>query len=83
MGDIEGLMEKVSDLKLDENEELIDKLRHGRQVDNSQRWWRVPQVTRVRLASILLAVESVIILSTLGLNLDPSSLAGSLLTAYI
>ncbi len=29
MGDIEGLMEKVNDLKLVENEELIDKLRHG------------------------------------------------------
>ena len=30
MGDLEGLMEKVSDLKLDENEELMDKLKHGR-----------------------------------------------------
>ena len=30
MGDIEGLMSKVSELKLDENEELIDKLKHGR-----------------------------------------------------
>ncbi len=29
MGDIEGLMEKVNDLKLVENEELIDKLKHG------------------------------------------------------
>jgi len=29
MGDIEGLMSKVSELKLDENEELIDKLKHG------------------------------------------------------
>ena len=29
MGDLEGLMEKVSDLKLDENEELVDKLKHG------------------------------------------------------
>ena len=29
MGDLEGLMEKVSDLKLDENEELMDKLKHG------------------------------------------------------
>ena len=28
--DIEGLMSKVSELKLDENEELIDKLKHGR-----------------------------------------------------
>ena len=31
MGDLEGLMEKVSDLKLDENEELMDKLKHGQQ----------------------------------------------------
>ena len=30
MGDIEGLMSKVSELKLDENEELIDKLKHGK-----------------------------------------------------
>ena len=30
MGDLEGLMEKVSDLKLDENEELMDKLKHGK-----------------------------------------------------
>ena len=30
MGDIEGLMSKVRELKLDENEELIDKLKHGR-----------------------------------------------------
>ena len=29
MGDLEGLMEKVNDLKLDENEELMDKLKHG------------------------------------------------------
>ena len=29
MGDLEGLMEKVSDLKLDDNEELMDKLKHG------------------------------------------------------
>ena len=29
MGDIEGLMDKVSELKLDENEELIEKLKHG------------------------------------------------------
>ena len=29
MGDLEGLMEKVSDLELDKNEELIDKLKHG------------------------------------------------------
>ena len=29
MGDIEGLMDKVTELKLDENEELIDKLKQG------------------------------------------------------
>lgn len=29
MGDIEGLMDKVTELKLDENEALIDKLKHG------------------------------------------------------
>ena len=29
MGDIEGLMDKVTELKLDENEGLIDKLKHG------------------------------------------------------
>ena len=29
MGDIEGLMDKVSELKLDDNEELIDKLKQG------------------------------------------------------
>uniref|UniRef100_A0A674MGQ0 Signal recognition particle 54 kDa protein n=1 Tax=Takifugu rubripes TaxID=31033 RepID=A0A674MGQ0_TAKRU len=29
MGDIEGLIDRVNDLKLDDNEELIDKLKHG------------------------------------------------------
>ena len=29
MGDIEGLMDKVTELKLDENEALMDKLKHG------------------------------------------------------
>lgn len=29
MGDIEGLMDKVSELKLEENQELLDKLKHG------------------------------------------------------
>jgi len=29
MGDIEGLIDKVNELKLDENEELIEKLKHG------------------------------------------------------
>ncbi|ROJ78814.1 Protein transport protein Sec23A [Anabarilius grahami] len=29
MGDIEGLIDKVNELKLDDNEELIDKLKHG------------------------------------------------------
>ena len=30
MGDIEGLIDKVNELKLDENEELIDKLKQGK-----------------------------------------------------
>ena len=29
MGDIEGLIDKVNELKLDDNEELIDKLKQG------------------------------------------------------
>ncbi|KAL1457970.1 hypothetical protein WDU94_008148 [Cyamophila willieti] len=29
MGDIEGLIDKVNDLKLDDNEELIEKIKHG------------------------------------------------------
>lgn len=29
MGDLEGLIDKVNELKLDENEELIEKLKHG------------------------------------------------------
>ncbi|CAF5215656.1 unnamed protein product, partial [Rotaria magnacalcarata] len=29
MGDIQGLVEKVNDLKLEDNEELIEKLKHG------------------------------------------------------
>ena len=29
MGDIEGLIDKVNELKLDENEELLDKLKQG------------------------------------------------------
>ena len=33
MGDIEGLIDKVNELKLEENEELIGKLKHGRFLD--------------------------------------------------
>ena len=33
MGDIEGLIDKVNELKLDDNEELIDKLKHGKTSD--------------------------------------------------
>lgn len=29
MGDIQGLVDKVSELGLDENEELVKKLQHG------------------------------------------------------
>lgn len=29
MGDIEGLIDKVNELKLDDNEALIEKLKHG------------------------------------------------------
>ena len=29
MGDIEGLIEKVNDLKLDENKELVENLQKG------------------------------------------------------
>ena len=32
MGDIQGLVEKVSDLKLEDNEELIEKLKHGKSI---------------------------------------------------
>ena len=32
MGDIEGLIDKVNELKLEDNEELIDKLKHGKQI---------------------------------------------------
>lgn len=31
MGDIEGLIDKVNELKLDDNEALIEKLKHGKQ----------------------------------------------------
>lgn len=31
MGDIEGLIDRVNDLKLDDNEDLIDKLKHGKE----------------------------------------------------
>jgi len=34
MGDIQGLVEKVSDLKLEDNEELIEKLKHGKPKEN-------------------------------------------------
>lgn len=33
MGDIEGLIDKVSELKLDDNEELMKKLKQGKQCD--------------------------------------------------
>jgi signal recognition particle subunit SRP54 len=29
MGDIEGLIDKVTELKLDDNKELMEKLKHG------------------------------------------------------
>lgn len=29
MGDIEGLIDKVNELKLEDNEELIEKIKHG------------------------------------------------------
>lgn len=29
MGDIEGLLDKVNELKLDDNDELLEKLKHG------------------------------------------------------
>ena len=29
MGDIEGLIDKVNDLQLGDNEELIEKIKHG------------------------------------------------------
>ena len=29
LGDIEGLIDRVQELKLDKNEELLDKLKHG------------------------------------------------------
>lgn len=35
MGDIEGLIDKVNELKLDDNEELIDKLKHGKDFNQS------------------------------------------------
>lgn len=35
MGDIEGLIDRVNELKLDDNEELIDKLKHGEFIDQS------------------------------------------------
>ena len=33
MGDIEGLIDKVNELKLEDNEELMKKLRHGNCVE--------------------------------------------------
>lgn len=33
MGDIEGLIDRVNELKLDDNEELIDKLKHGEKLN--------------------------------------------------
>ena len=36
MGDIEGLIDKVNELKLEDNEELIDKLKHG---EKSKGWF--------------------------------------------
>lgn len=33
MGDIEGLIDKVSELKLDDNEELMKKLKQGSHID--------------------------------------------------
>lgn len=29
MGDIEGLIDKVNELNLDDNEELLEKIKHG------------------------------------------------------
>lgn len=36
MGDIEGLIDKVNELKLDDNEALIEKLKHGKLFPRSE-----------------------------------------------
>ena len=33
MGDIEGLIDKVNELKLEDNEELMKKLKHGKDTE--------------------------------------------------
>lgn len=38
MGDIEGLIDKVNELKLEDNEELIDKLKHGEDLVPNYSW---------------------------------------------
>lgn len=45
MGDIEGLIDRVNELKLDDNEELIDKLKHGEKLHSTlfkERWTLIP-----------------------------------------
>lgn len=38
MGDIEGLIDKVNELKLDDNEALIEKLKHGKLFPRTELW---------------------------------------------
>lgn len=38
MGDIEGLIDKVNELKLDDNEALIEKLKHGKSFPRTELW---------------------------------------------
>ena len=45
MGDIEGLIDKVNELKLDENEELIDKLKQGTIIRWFRLWWLAKNIS--------------------------------------
>lgn len=81
MGDIEGLLDKVNELKLDDNDELIEKLKHGQftlramyeQFQNIMKMGPFSQimVSRQYLLFCLVILISLLFITRLSTGYDP------------
>ena len=60
MGDIEGLIDKVNELKLDDNEELMKKLKHGKFLEWVSTYFSEKGGTK-RVIVLLICLENYII----------------------
>ncbi|KAI4470860.1 signal recognition particle 54k protein srp54 [Holotrichia oblita] len=49
MGDIEGLIDKVNELKLDDNEELLEKIKHGQFTLRDIKWVLLKAYSKVEI----------------------------------